>query len=982
MIAKLYTAKITYIVLLLGIAVTAVYVWLRPGYLIGYGDEYWFIDPSVFIKDFFYLWNTRFYSGGWFNYSIPQVFPITFFWFALKLFGFSLYSIQFVWFTLINFLPGLSIFFLINFLLESVYKKSKYIYFCSFVGALVYSYNLVLVQLLPTQPHLKPVMIGAPLLLLFTIKGLQAGNKRLFSTLIALSTLIFAQSNVNFAYTTPIFAFILLFTLYHCVLDPRSVKHSLVFLFETYGLILLVNLWWVVPLVVSRTHSGSEIETVLGNWNAVGGRPILDYFRLLGFWGWEQGTKTYDYYPYHNVYNTLPLFVITYGVTVCALIGIVVKPNKYSKSMLILFVLGIFLTKGNSGVFGSVFIFMFKHVPFFWIFRDPFSKFAIYLMFPVSILFSFFVHSMLSLKTKYRYLVYIVPIFLLLSAFPIFKGMFLVSQNSVGRRSNYVKVPDYWSNYVREENSSVMVGLPAPYGSEYSWESGFNGDPFVMFTQKDLYKFDSMPITLGGKLLSSGYTALILHKDTLIKTFIDVFPIEKIVIPNDLIADKFLNQQVRELFSTIYKKETQGVLESYSVQDPLPKIYVTEKLITASGDFLKNWRVGLSLFSNVQRPTFFTQALSNQPIFAEFENNYYISVDVVDKQDKAKIPNVKNATLYQFSITDAVKRDLTLKINAESGLDFTVRILNAEGKVLFVKDFSVSQGHVWHDLQTLSLPQGKYYLVLMPIIERETYMWDTKKPSSKVNIGDFVQDTNSITFSATNIHNYLLYEIPGFNSNKHYAMTLDYTLLNGSLEFFLVQNDAVYPLYRCEPPAYSVLVCDGNVFLPIDPYIYSNKAYIGLSLSDVYDKPEIGSIKVRSLSVKEVLQPNFALVAKEDVSNVYRAVDYTQISPTQYKATLTKDLPASFVVVFANNFNSGWRLKTGGKYISQAKHVLINGYANGWLLNRSDLTDDDIEIVFVYQKYFEVGVIISLGSIVLSLIYIYINFGKKQRDFL
>ncbi len=68
-------------------------------------------------------------------------------------------------------------------------------------------------------------------------------------------------------------------------------------------------------------------------------------------------------------------------------------------------------------------------------------------------------------------------------------------------------------------------------------------------------------------------------------------------------------------------------------------------------------------------------------------------------------------------------------------------------------------------------------------------------------------------------------------------------------------------------------------------------------------------------------------------------VTFTKISTTQYKANV-KGSNNPYILVFNNTYDPLWKVRIGSQI--EAKHFIINGFANGWLLNKKG--DYDIEI--------------------------------------
>jgi len=60
-------------------------------------------------------------------------------------------------------------------------------------------------------------------------------------------------------------------------------------------------------------------------------------------------------------------------------------------------------------------------------------------------------------------------------------------------------------------------------------------------------------------------------------------------------------------------------------------------------------------------------------------------------------------------------------------------------------------------------------------------------------------------------------------------------------------------------------------------------------------------------------------------------ITYSVVSPVSYEVHI-QNATAPFVLVFGNTFDSGWQLMYDGP---PAEHLLIYGFANGWLINKT-----------------------------------------------
>ena len=78
-------------------------------------------------------------------------------------------------------------------------------------------------------------------------------------------------------------------------------------------------------------------------------------------------------------------------------------------------------------------------------------------------------------------------------------------------------------------------------------------------------------------------------------------------------------------------------------------------------------------------------------------------------------------------------------------------------------------------------------------------------------------------------------------------------------------------------------------------------------------------------------------------------IRYTRINPTKYIVHVS-GATEPFILVFSDQFHRSWNVYPQAveygsiqksKSVSEAKHFMINGYANGWYMSRDDIVSPD-----------------------------------------
>ena len=85
-----------------------------------------------------------------------------------------------------------------------------------------------------------------------------------------------------------------------------------------------------------------------------------------------------------------------------------------------------------------------------------------------------------------------------------------------------------------------------------------------------------------------------------------------------------------------------------------------------------------------------------------------------------------------------------------------------------------------------------------------------------------------------------------------------------------------------------------------------------------------------SLQSKDRLQIKIEAVPKR--------IEVKKISPSTYNIKVEKS-QGEFLLVFNNSFHPGWTVSIGSKSIPEDKHIVANGYANGFIIDNKGSFD-------------------------------------------
>jgi arabinofuranan 3-O-arabinosyltransferase len=141
---------------------------------------------------------------------------------------------------------------------------------------------------------------------------------------------------------------------------------------------LLLNLWWLVPLVATLANQGVgyevQAQTDVLAWSWTHRRLSLpNVLSLDGHWGWAHA----EYFPFAEAIDRSVWSPLRFGLPLVALTApFVAAPGRRRAAAVM--VVGVmvltFLAKGLHPPFTDVNLLLYRHVPGMWLLREPMSK--------------------------------------------------------------------------------------------------------------------------------------------------------------------------------------------------------------------------------------------------------------------------------------------------------------------------------------------------------------------------------------------------------------------------------------------------------------------------------------------------------------------------------------------------------------------------------------------------------------------------------
>lgn len=380
------------------------------------------------------------------------------------------------------------------FLLKYLFRQSDFSPLVSFLGALLYLFNLGTLQQFYVPFEMFPTQWAfLPLLILFSLKYLHSHKSSHLLIYLLLTLLTTPQ-----AYAAQLwYAFFTLYTLFlffNTFLHRLKTKFSLILFFST----LLINSFWLLPnLYYALTSTNntlnnknnrlfsqeylyqnratgtlentSLIKGFYFNWNEYNfQRKSSD--ELTTFW--NQHLSNFDIKLIGNL-----LFLLSFS----GLIAVFIKKDKIFLSLTPFFIIPFFLLANSTPIIRIPFDLLLKIPLFQELFRFIFTKVSILFTFAFCLYFAYILNLLFNTFThiKFRRLSSLILIFsLCLYCFPYFKGQLISPIVRINIPNNYFEL----YQYLQKLGQGRILSLPLNQFSGwqyYSWN--YQGSGFLWF---------------------------------------------------------------------------------------------------------------------------------------------------------------------------------------------------------------------------------------------------------------------------------------------------------------------------------------------------------------------------------------------------------------------------------------------------------------------------------------------------------------------
>ncbi len=614
--------------------------WFRYGHLYGGGDvglpTY---DPVRILSIVKNIWWDVHAPGFPYATALTSI-PFYLVLATLQTFGLSNIVIQALVFGILLFLTGAGMYLLF---FETADSKSKTL---SFIAAVFYMLNpYMITQIWHRFVHTAFILAALiPVLSFFYIKIIKTRSFFWFVCFLGIS---FASS---YTYGSLPFMVVIWIPLFIYSLWKKSI---LIFLLM-FGSWLITNVWWLYPFWTTGPSMFAQIYSIytsistLISISAQSTMPMvlrgINPFYTFGDNAWVPG---YGMFFMQIISWTFP-YVILIGIY-----SILFHRRKDYYVWILLFLVGVFISKGIAAPFGYPFLWFFSKSFLLGAFRNPFEKFGIIVPLASAFIFPLGIETLfLWLKNRFKDVKYIsiglISILLILQfgvyGWPMWAGKMFGTFDNLA----FVKVPDSYKqadDWISSQRKSGRI-LQLPYAPgdavTYFWDKGYNGiEPSSL-----LFKTPSVSQGFGLGFLDSDLDVIrtIFSPDNFnkedVSKVLSSLNVRYIILHNDvdwktreLLDPESLKQQLSKI-DFIKVKATFGNLVIYEVDGNfvIPKVYTTDVSDSLTGDS-KYFSLWPEIFSNRNWPvSFITPVNGNTNLQSSYKNiDYSIApIQIID----------------------------------------------------------------------------------------------------------------------------------------------------------------------------------------------------------------------------------------------------------------------------------------------------------------------------------------------------------------
>lgn len=868
------------------------------------------------------------------------------------------------------------------------------------IGSIFYLFNLAILQMFYVSFEPYSVHFAfLPWLFLANLNFLDKGSKKSFLLLFLVNILAIPQGYIATFFLVYFIALITMFIVYllreHGVIKRTIV--ALILLISVNAFWLLPNLYFTVDNVQvnirSKVNQMSTENKILENkkYGDISNSTILKSFLFENLVAEKDGEAKFLLDEWVSHLDNPFIRISGYLIFLISMLGILISIKQRVKEVTLfipVFLFGFVILASDTPVLSTIDDLLFRLPLFSQIFRTPFTKLSILVVFCLSIFYPI-LYLTIALKLKKRLLnslAAVVFIFLpIVFIFPIFQGKFFYEKNKIEMPREYSQVFNFFQN---QNLNTRIANFPQNtyWGwTKYSW--GYSGSGFLWYgiNQPILDRaFDVWSDKDENYYWEISY-ALYSKNQDLFKKVLEKYQINWLLVDGNVINPSspktLFFDELEELIS---KSEKIHLVQEFGKI----KIYKVN-LETPVKDFV---------FMAENLPQIEPKYSWNNYDYAYLENDNYISTTGNWKMSREAgsrtAGEIGNLTYYPFRslFTGRGQEDLEFEIE-DRGEDFLFRKAIPEP----LKNYQLSipedgqKELVWVDPQDLSKvrylkPEVKIKDNIIEVIVPKvggyygTEIDPTEESSVQkaINCQEYLGGQVANEVIEKNGQKYLrlisldakncgtAFWLPNLPHNLSYLITVESWNIEGKSLLFWLEN-----LNSRKADLETYLPKDSKLLTSyfIQPVMEEDGLgytlhFDNLSIGRVKSVNDLGKISVNPIPYKfltslKLVNPQAVVVEPQ----LYEPLKVSHPNPSNYEIQLSAiSYKPSAILVLSQAYHSGWLAWEGRPFIGKRlQHVEVNNWENGWILNGGK---SPITILFWPQLLEYFGFILLGGTLI------------------
>lgn len=950
------------LVLLLGLLSLT---WFRGDNLISGGDMGLPLDRLKYLRLMFSAWDETQSMGMASPRQLASLVPYALWGGATQLLGLSLVFWEkfrfYTWFAG----AGLSMYYLCRVLgMSRVGRLAASIFY------MFNPFSLIIIWLVSHGLIQMPYAF-APLVLGVFIKGLKdrKGLKHIIVANLAwlfLTGSAYANPRMAIVHWLPIF----IYSFWVFVFQEERRRFVLKYTFSFLIFWLLLNFYWVLPVITSLSESVASAHSpfLMPDLEQLKltSVKLVEAVRMLGYWSLKSGYKGDPYYSYWKFYDLPLINLIGWLIPVLVFLGFLHRRVRSKQKLcffLTIMVFGLLGINGANPPVGDFIVWFYRLLPPLNLlarFNFLFFGMPTYLIFSVLLGYGFLTIYEYGVKRIGKLV--LVPLLILVIllnvvlVFPFWSGEVIRKQGKVFPSERF-QVPDYWweaKDWLTGQEDFFRI-LPLPmsktYNVAFDWGEGYTGgDPTRWLTNQPVLNANTgetfeVPMLIGEEI----------ERETefeSIAKLLGYLNVRYLLVRNDTRWEflkghgwwfghtpENIEKFVAGQGGLTLEKEI-GKLEFYRLDDRflLPHIYAPSAVAVIDGgagsladvaQFLSPEEEAFILTDGNESEQDFIWRRPSIPKTEEGKRDLTRAVYEigVETEGRYEVLLRDNGFLRFYQPTT------TLKIRLDDG-DVQERVLVPSG------DNLVSLGE-------MDLAAGNHRLTLFspPAINLGEGFLEGGGLVS-VPVRDFkAGDSYGISFRARSFQG----RVPTFLIWENYTDSLGPSFDEVYGPFDAGKQETAFS--QVDLPVGSSWQDFDFVFTP-----HSYAQSVGLSftssdgMTDVLDDVKVQRVFDNPLILKNLSEERQPLSVPQ--------ISFKKVSPVKYEVEVV-GAEEPFWLIFSEAFHPGWASSVEGE------HLMVNGFANGWWIDKTG--DYKITLFFEPQRIYYFGVGVSLLTLIVSL---------------